>query len=388
MSKRLAVSSVPQISIQTVEGDLRLVGWDVDEILLKVDEEVLELQQEDDVITLSCFDDLSINVPKDAAVTVVTINGDMSVRGLLGDFTVENANGDVSIRDAGNVIFNSVESDFVLRGAKGNVHVKSVGGDASLRAIDGNLSLDSVSDDLSIRGVGGNLKVDVDEDVVVHIDPKPDQEYSVVAGDDILLVLPPQPNATLNLSAERIQVDFPGLGEEDTDESSRVVTLGDGSATISLNAGDKLVVTSRLDAAESADEYGNFAGMKFDWGDWGRDIGHTFGGLGADFGERISRKAQEAAERAARKAEQAGRKAEKAARKFERHADREVHRHLGKHGRGTRFSWSWDSNNMPKVTKSDPVSEEERMAILRMLAENKITSDDAEKLLSALEGGE
>jgi hypothetical protein len=51
-----------------------------------------------------------------------------------------------------------------------------------------------------------------------------------------------------------------------------------------------LVVTARPDAAESASEYGNFAGMMFDWGDFGRNLG-----------QNISRRAQEAAERAARK---------------------------------------------------------------------------------------
>jgi len=386
MSKRIAVSANPQITIESVDGDMRLVGWDVDEILLKVDDESLDIQQNEDQITLSCKDDLSMNVPKDALVHIVTVNGDMSVRGLTGDFSVENANGDVSMRDAGNVSFGAIGSDFVLRGAKGNVLIKSVGGDASLRAIDGNLTIDSVSDDLAIRGVGGDLKVDVDEDVVVHIEPKPDQKYTVTAGDDILLVLPPQPNAKLNLSGDRIQVDFPTEDEDDPDATTRVVTLGDGTAEITLSAGDKVVVTSRLDAAESADEYGNFAGMMFDWENWGREIGQHWGNVGQDFGERISRRAHEAAERAARKAERAGRKAEKAARKIELQVEHDMHHHR-KHGRGTRFSWTWDSNQMPKVSRPDPVSEEERLTILRMLADKKISSEEAEKLLSALEGG-
>ena len=37
---------------------------------------------------------------------------------------------------------------------------------------------------------------------------------------------------------------------------------------------------------------------------------------------------------------------------------------------------------------SQPVSDEERMAILKMLQEKKITSEEADKLLTALEGGE
>jgi hypothetical protein len=95
-------------------------------------------------------------------------------------------------------------------------------------------------------------------------------------------------------------------------------------------------------------------------------------------GERISRRAQDVAERAARKAEAAGRR-------MERQMERQFGKHAGR--RGTRFSWSWDPGQSSKAPKADPVSDEERMTILRMLAEKKITAEEAEKLLSALEGG-
>jgi len=51
------------------------------------------------------------------------------------------------------------------------------------------------------------------------------------------------------------------------------------------------------------------------------------------------------------------------------------------------MKWTWDVESMPKAPKREPVSEEERMTILRMLAEKKITAEQAEELLSALEGG-
>jgi hypothetical protein len=285
----------------------------------------------------------------------------MSVRGLSGEFEADVVKGDVAIRDAGKVTLGAVESDFSLRGAKGDVRVKSVGGDASLRDVNGSLTLDSVSDDLSVRGVGGNLKVDVDADVVVHLEPKPNQEYSVVAGDDIMLVLPEDANATLTLNAERIAVNFPGV--EVDDEPSKVVMLGDGAAKISLDAGSRMLVTSTKGAADSADEFGNFAGMMFDWGSWGREVGHDWGNIGRNMGERISRQAEEAARRAERKV---------------RHA-------VGR--RNARMKWTWDLENMSKAPKREPVSDKERMTILKMLAEKKITSEQAEELLSALEGG-
>jgi len=366
MSKRIAVGSKSHIRIEAVSGDLRLVGWDHDEILLKTDEQALTVQQNDAVVTINCRDDLSLNVPQDASFHIQSVDGDMSVRNLMGDLDVDTVKGDMALREVGKVVIGTVESDFSLRGAKGDVLVKSIGGDASLREVDGSLDLDSVSDDLAIRGVGGNLNVNVDEDVVVHLDPKPGQEYSVLAGDDILLVLPPVANATLSLHGDDIRVDWPGVTPVE-DAASRVVVLGDGSARIDLNAGGDLLVSGQADAAESASEYGNFAGMMFDWGDFGRNLG-----------QNVSRRAQEVAERAARKAEAAARRTErKLERQFGRHTDR----------RGTRFNWSWDSSQMPNAPKADPVSDEERMIILRMLADKKITSEEADQLLSALEGG-
>ena len=59
------------------------------------------------------------------------------------------------------------------------------------------------------------------------------------------------------------------------DATARVIVLGDGSANIALNAGGDIRVSNQADAGESAEDFGNFAGMGFDW---------------SGFGERISRR--------------------------------------------------------------------------------------------------
>ena len=51
--------------------------------------------------------------------------------------------------------------------------------------------------------------------------------------------------------------------------------------------------------------------------------------------------------------------------------------------------WQWDltpGQFPPTPGATPPVSDEERLTILRMLQEKKISLDDAEKLLSSLEG--
>lgn len=381
MSVSFNLGAEPRIKIETVDGDLRLAGWDNDEILVKVsvEDDLVSTQEDPDSLVLSCPDDLSLNVPRNASVNILKVMGDVSVRGLAGSLKMDFANGDVAMRDVGQVSIGTIESDFSLRTSKGDVSVKHVGGDASLRGVDGSIKLDSVSDDLAIRGVGGNLNVDVDDDVVVHLEPKPDQEYSVVAGDDIMLVLPTDANATLNLSGDEIMVNIPNV--EVDDSSSQVITLGEGAARINLNAGNRVLVSDTELAADSAHEFSNFAGMMFDLGNIGKEFGEYWGNWGQEFGERVSHKAVEAAERAARKAEATARRMERHARHQERHARSAARK-------GAKFSLTFDTSKFPAPKKrSEPVSDEERMSILQMLSDKKITAEQAEELLNALEGG-
>lgn len=398
MSTSLSVGIAPKIKIESVGGDLSVVGWDGTDLLIKGDEDEIRFEQTGEVVSVFSSDDLSLRVPKGASLEFTMIGGDASIRGVMGgceikeirgdlsigdsgsvaidtiqgDFSlntargnlhVKNSKGDVSIRDVdGNVTIESITDDLSLRSAKGNLYVKNSHGDISIHGVDGNVLLDSVADDLALRGVGGNIKVNVGEDVVVYLEPKSDGEYSIHAGDDILLVLPKNANATLSIKGEEIFMDWQGM-ENDAEATQRVVTLGDGSAKINLNAGGEVRVSNRANAGESADEFGNFAGLNFDW---------------SGFGERISRQVEQATARLAKRADEAARRAE-------RHASR--HARQGMVGR-----WNWDSKGAPQpptppTPPSEPVSEDERMAILKMLAEKKITADQAEQLLTALEGG-
>lgn len=92
-------------------------------------------------------------------------------------------------------------------------------------------------------------------------------------------------------------------------------------------------------------------------------------GAESDISERIRRKIQQATDRADRKI---------------RRAQEKLNRYQFDESR-------WKYNSGAEASSTAPagasVSEEERLMILRMLQEKKITSEEADKLLSALEGG-
>ncbi len=365
MSKTISAGRTPKIILESIGGDLSLVGWEGDDILMKADDEEMRTSQDGDQVTISCDDDLSLRLPKGAAVFINNIGGDASIRGVMGEIELKEIGGDLSVRDVNSVAIESIRADFSLRGAKGNLYIKKADSDVSIREVDGNVTLDSVADDLALRDVRGNVSANVAEDVVLYLNPQAGNTYSVTAGDDILLVMPPKANVTLTLNADQIDVDWQGV-EADGDATSRVITLGDGSAAVTLKAGGDIRVSNRADAGESAEDFGNFAGMGMDW---------------SGFGERISRRVEQATERAQRKIEAAARRIEQKTRE----GDRRSRRFKGGMEIG-RWGWDFSPKGVPMPPRS-PVSEEERLAILKMLQEKKITADEAEKLLSALEGG-
>jgi hypothetical protein len=93
MSKMISVGKSPRIIADSIGGDVSVVGWDGSEILVKADDDELNLQQNGDEIHFSCQDDVSIRVPKDSKLSFVTIRGDAAVRGVLGDIEIKEITG-------------------------------------------------------------------------------------------------------------------------------------------------------------------------------------------------------------------------------------------------------------------------------------------------------
>jgi hypothetical protein len=372
MSKTISVGKSPRVIVDVIDGDLSVVGWEGD-LLIKGDDDEIRVEEKGDEILLSCDGDLSLRVPTGASLQFKKIAGDTAIRGVHGGIQLTEIDGDLSIRDAGSVSVDMVHSDFSLRGLTGDLFVKNAEGDLSIRDVEGNVNLEAVADDLALRGVNGNVNAFIGGDVIIYLEPKSDNNYSVDAGDDILIVLPVKPNVTLSMQGDEIIVDLPGV-EEDDGKTKRSLIVGDGSAKISLKAGGDVRVSNKANAGETADEFGNFAGLNFDW---------------SGFGEQISRQVERAAAQVERQVERAARRAEEAGRRAERHAERRARKWRGKVNVG-RWDWNIGPSGVitPPSPPSEPVADEERIAILKMLQEKKITAAQADELLKALEGGE
>ena len=408
--KTVPVNPNASVLVHNIHGDLRVAGWERNELMVKTDGNTLELVPEADPITVACDEDVILYLPRSARLRVEQVSGDASLQALsgpvtlgpiagdltikdLGPLTLGTVAGDASLRNIGALNAGTISGDFTQRGGRGACVVETIGGDASIRDIDGMVAVENVGSDLYLRNIHGAVNAKAGADVALYLQPLPGQTYDISAGDDLILRLPPDANLKLHLtggSPDNIHVDFPGVVLPE-DCSGCEVVIGkptENMADMLLTAGDDLLVTSQADSWESAADFG--VGMR-DGSEWNV--------LPDDFSERINRRVQAAMERAqshleaanqraeARgqrasvKIEAAMRRAEAKARAAEVRARRgQVNLHVGV-GR-----WNWDINPHGPVESSAPVSDDERLTVLKMLQEKKISVEEAEKLLAALEG--
>jgi hypothetical protein len=405
--------SVP-VRVGAVAGDLRVAGWERSEIMAKTDGDELTLAVDGGEARVSCDENLILYLPRPAALIVESVAGDASLQAMhgslrlgpvAGDVTMNDVGpvdadtvaGDASLRNVGAVSAKSISGDLTLRGSKGACAIENIGGDASLRDVNGDLAIQNVGSDLYARSVRGSVNVNAGADVALYLEPLPGHVYNATAGDDILVRLPREANIELHIvgrDAEDVHVDIPGV-ELSGESAAYDFTIGpqtDNIAKMYLTATDDLLVTCQADAWDSAADFG--VGMA-DSGDWNIP---PIPPLPPDFSERINRRVQAAMERAQVHIEEAGRRAEVAGRRTSlkmeaamRRAEAKARAAEVRHRRGAQMNlnisrFNWDLIPRGSAETGQPVSDEERLAILRMLQEKKISMEEAEKLLAALEG--
>ncbi len=401
--RTIVVHETPSVHVATVPEDLRVAGWERPELVARTSGETLTVDASEGRIQIACDESLVLYLPRRSSLHVEAVGGDVSLQALSGQATIGQVGGDVSLRDVGGeVAVESVDGDFsarltgtlalgkiagdmVAQGVRGNLTVASIGGDVSLRSVEGKASMEHIAGDLYARNARGSLRAGVHGDAALYLlQPQSGNEYRVAADGDLLLRLPADVNVRLYLTAsnaEAIHVDFPGVTLE-PGKASHELTLGRATPAmpvICLSAGDDLVVTSRSDCWDAMADFS--MGMR-------DGIGPI--PIPPDMPQRIRERVRTATERARRKVEAANRRMEIKLEATSRRAEARARR------RGLRLSpgqasvhigrREWNLTPRDATTPESSPSDEERLVILRMLQEKKITPEEAEKLLDALEG--
>ncbi len=402
----LNTAEAPEIIIESVGGDLRLTGWEQREFQAESDDDHSlkgTTEQAQGVIRLTAKADVNVRVPRAARVKIANVGGDAKIKAVEGSLDIQTLGGDLILRQVGATSLGAVGGDLSAKKIGGALNLKKVNGDVSARSVAGPFSADEVSGDLYLRDVAGPAHAQVGGDVILGLDFQPGQPYTFEANGDILCRLAPGASAKITVEADGdVEVEVPGAQVSGA-EDEKVVTLGGGAAQVNLQAGGDVSLASTTPDPEAMGEFGEHFGEEFgvmaeefsaqieaqiesQMADLEKQLSAKLGSLNLAFGAN-SAKAEQIAARARRAAERAAERAAAAARRGSEHASRRFGPrppHPPHPPSGPRLFAVGKMFGHPPT--SDPVTDEERMSILRMVEQKKISIEDAEKLLAALEG--
>jgi len=409
-------SPAPDILIDQVLGDFQLKGWEAPQVVLQADPDELDLQEQEDAIHLSCRGDCDIRLPYGASVQIGAVHGDAQIKLLEELLKIGAVHGSLSLRNIADLQVDLVQGDLSVKSMNGDLSVAQAQGDVEIRQLEGACNLARVQGDLDIQGLDGALNAATDGDVRLRLTALDLEDCHIQAAGDVVCSIPAGSGlkASLSSRAHSIKVRLPGHAESYRQEQVSF-EVGAGDAALSIEAGGSILLLGEEASWEGmAPPPPDFnqqiarqveAQIGSQMAEITRHLDEQMGqlseslsrvGLSPQESERIIEQAMRASERETARAQE---KMHRAQEKLERKLEKAQHKAEQKAQWADRRSWThrghpWERGwpvpppppSPPAPASTPAATEEERLLILRMLEQKKITLEEADQLLSALEG--
>ena len=416
----VTTTETPQVLIEA-NGSLRVKGSDELLVVAKSDSSNdLKLEGAGEVVSISCNTSCSVRVPTEAVVKIRRVGGEAVVKALEGELTIEEVNGSLAVRNVGLTRIERVRGDLAAKHVSEDLFIKEIYGSLTVRDVQGDFVVeDSVKGNLNLDDVGGDARAKVFGNATLRLDPAPGGKYDFEASGNLFCRLPEDASVKVHGVTARgsIRVDFEECERQPGAGGTCEMTLGEGDADLTLKTENgNIYITPTAPDWEMSEDFdadlgAEFEGMAEQISDqvvhqvetqmemlerqMEAQMSHltaTIGGAGlsAEQAERIAQRAREASSRAAERAQERMQRAqERLQQKMEavkRRAEQRARSAQRRAEARERRSWGFEWPAAKPEPPVEPVSDDERLMILRMLEEKKISLEQAEQLLSALEG--
>ena len=415
----IPTSLAPEVIIDEVHGDLQIKGWDKAEVSVKANPDDLTLEEQDDSVQLSCRGSCAIRLPQGSTIKTERVHGNTRIKFVDDQIDIEEVNGSLVLRGVGETRVGSVQGELTAKDVDGSLQADRVHGNLSLREVQGDCLIDEVNGNLDLRDIDGSIKISANGNARIRLSELSGEAYEINAGGNVNCRIPDSASLKLKLSsgARIIKVRLPE-GTKNFQQEECELTLGNGNAIMEISTKGMLFISAEevdWSAAEETDmdsdiPMGGFseqiarqveAQMEAQMEALNRQLTEQMSNLSASISkaglseeqaEEILRRASETNERATARAQEKIRRAqEKLARKLEAARRRSELKAQAAERRSQsrgKSSWNFEWNAPASQPARESVSDEERLMILRMLEQKKISLEEAEELLAALEGKE
>lgn len=381
--KSIPVNEDAVIVVRT-SADLFLSGDEGNEVRFFGSEDRLQVRSEEGMLRIENHSGLDLIVPRSANIRIEKVGGSAFFQDL-GIVDVQKVGGELAVQRVGQVEIGKVGGSLTVRSVAGPLVVHKVGGDLLARELADLVAVDAVGGNIDLQAVNGE-RVDLRAggDLTVYLTRSLPGALQLRSGGNTELFIPAEASGRFEVTSESEVIELRlQQGEamvEDIERRRYEFMLGEGEGRAEIRAGGDVLITD--EAREPSSLNAEFERLETSWNN-ARENRARYGWPGhfdpersAAWADMISRRAQEAARRVEQRAQTVARRMEEQTR---RNVEREMR------GRG-RPSFGFEPPQPPPAPRPSPVTEQERMMVLQMLQDNKITVEQAETLLRALEG--
>ena len=400
----IPIDDISRLVIKSTGGKLYLTGWNRDEIRVNDSSEQDSFNKKKDLIEITFPNDGIVNIPHHMPVTIESVGKDAVIKGIGSPIQISSVGGDLILSDVSPSNVKSVGGDMFAKRVQGDLVIENVGQDCLINNVNGQLSLQQVGKDIQIEKVAGGIEVLAGGDGQVNFSPVPWQAYSIKVGGDLSVSLPEDSNAELSIESKQNEITVKlGAIDEKVTDGDFTKQIGEGGPSIMLSAGGSVFVASdnynwisplQMNAEQFESIAVDFSAqaaeqIKNNLGHLEIALRESLSGLPESmesaglseeklqqFKIQIEESSRLAIQKAGLAAVKARAKAEKSIAKAQRKAQ--------KIKKKTR-EFDLDQFFASQAEKKS-VSDSERLMILEMLQEKKISPDEADDLLKALEG--
>ena len=400
----IAQEDLTSLEVLSTGGNLYLVGWNRDDIRIKEISDQDSVRKKKNLLSLTMAGDAYVHIPHSLTAKIQSVGGDASLRGIRGELEISSVGGDLSLIDVGSVTVDLIGGDLTANRVQGDLRVKNTGGDGFAENIKGQISLQRIGGDAYLEKIGGGIELLAGGEARLSFHPVPWQAYHVKSGGDISATIPDETPVDLTITSEAKDITVI-VGDIDLKlkEKKFHQQIGEGGPDLQLHAGGKVFLSGdefnwlknlKLNADEFEDLAVDFSAQTADqirshFSHLENDLNKSLSGLSDSLEsigiseenlQRLASQIEEASRDTAKKAEIAAVKAQAKVEKKFAIARKQAMKIKSK-------AKEFDLDRFLKSRdQKQSISADERMLILNMLQEKKISPEEADNLLQALEG--
>jgi len=369
-TKRFNLGKSPHVEISNCDGDLEARGFCRQDVALESSTSPFLVTTTNSTAVIDEMDgNCAIRMPEEGHLRIGSLDDQLTLKGVLGTVTAEYVGGNCVARHIGSLKVDSIEGDVHLRHSGSPIALGSVGGSATLRDIEGLITISRVGGSFWGRNLPAGLQVEqIDGDLALHTDFEPGSLFRFAVSGSALFRVPSNASVRFKVPHDTaIQVNT-GLTILNEGEQ-QIIVFGTGAAAVEVSASANI----RIQSDETCDMESDCA-FTFDGNidAYMTDVSAQIDAQMSQIETRLNDLPGHIRSRVERKLEAAQRKVESALREAE----------TG--GEYTQYAYCGQAVCVPS---HEPISEGERLTILRMLEKGTITVREAETLLATLEKG-